>query len=106
MLYRLYSNSCLIVLGFYRQKNELEVQLSKIEGSTGDHQLLLESMRKEVMSLQDTIARQEVSLHGHFNLIHESSNASVLFHCCLCGIKIKNRILFNWTPASPREIFR
>ena len=46
---------------FPRQKNELEGQLRRLEGSAGDSKLLLEGQRKELMSLNEALAKQQVS---------------------------------------------
>ena len=43
-----------------RKKNELEGHLRRLEGAAGDHKLLLEGQRKEVMSLSEALAKQQV----------------------------------------------
>ena len=57
MQFHRYMTSCVIC----RQKNELEGQLRRLEGSAGDSKLLLEGQRKELMSLNEALAKQQVS---------------------------------------------
>ena len=45
---------------FPRKKNELEGLLRQLEGAAGDHKLLLEGQRKEVMSLSEQLAKVQV----------------------------------------------
>ena len=50
------------VFFFFRKKNELEGLLRQLEGAAGDHKLLLEGQRKEVMSLSEALAKQQVCM--------------------------------------------
>ena len=51
--------SCAVL--YYREKTELESHLRHLEGSAGDSKLLVEGQRKELMSLNQALAKQTVS---------------------------------------------
>lgn len=50
---------CITYLFHCRAKQQLEVQVQRLESSTGDSKLILEGQRKELMSLNEAVAKQQ-----------------------------------------------